>query len=172
MQKIISIPFKLIEILLVVGLAAMSLMVFLNVVLRYAFSSGIPFSVEISRLIFVWLIFLGAILALKEGAHLSVDSLVRRLPRGPRLACFWLSRGLMLWCCWLLWQGSWVQTVINWNNLAPISGISVGTMYAAGLVAAAFMAVIIAGDIWRSLRDWLSGRADAGLPAEHPAGVD
>ena len=172
MQKIANLPFKLMEILLVVGIAAMSLMVFLNVVLRYAFSSGIPFSVEVSRLIFVWIIFLGAILALKEGAHLSVDSLIRWLPRGPRLACFWVSRALMLWCCWLLWQGSWVQTVINWNNLAPISGISVGTMYAAGLVAAAFMGLIILADIWRTIQDMRAGRADAGLPPEHAAGAD
>lgn len=172
MQKFANLPFKLIEILLVVGIAAMSLMVFMNVVLRYAFSSGIPFSVEVSRLIFVWIIFLGAIVALKEGAHLSVDALVRSLPRGPRLACFWVSRALMLWCCWLLWQGSWVQTVINWNNLAPISGISVGTMYAAGLVAAAFMGLIILGDMWRTIQDVRAGRPDAGLPREHAPGAD
>lgn len=172
MQRLVNLLFKLIEVLLVAGMAVMSLMVFLNVVLRYAFSSGIPFSVEVSRLIFVWLIFLGSILALKEGAHLSVDMLVRSLPRGPRLVCYWVTHGVMLWCCWLLWQGSWVQTVINLNNFAPISGISVGSLYAAGLVAAAFMGAIIIGDVYRSVRGALAGDPDAGLPPSHTAQVD
>ncbi|WP_165933739.1 TRAP transporter small permease [Aquabacter spiritensis] len=154
---------RILEVLIVAGMAAMSAMVFLNVVLRYAFSSGIPFSVEISRLIFVWLIFLGTILALKDGAHLCVDTLVRRLPRVPKFLCYWASHLLMLWCCWLLWEGSWIQTAINWSNAAPISGISVGVMYAAGLVAAAAMGVTLIGNLWRSFADFAGGR---GSPAD------
>ncbi|MDQ0317859.1 TRAP transporter small permease [Amorphus orientalis] len=144
--------FRILEHLLVLGMSVMSLMVLLNVVLRYGFNSGIPFSVEVSRLIFVWVVFVGSVVALKDGAHLSVSWLIDVFPRPVRLACFWVSHLLMLWCCWLLWQGSWVQTVVNLNNYAPISGISVGTMYAAGLFAAAFFALIILRNLWRSIR--------------------
>lgn len=143
---------RLFDHLLVLGMSVMSLMVFWNVVLRYGFNSGIPFSVEVSRLIFVWIAFVGAVAALAQGAHMSVDTLVARLPKPARIACFLVAHGLMLWICVLLWQGSWSQTMLNWNNRAPISGISMGLMYAAGLVASACMGLILLVNLWRALR--------------------
>ena len=147
--------FKVFEVLIVVGMTVMSLLVFLNVVLRYGFSSGIPFSVEVSRVILVWIIFLGASVAMAKGAHISVDTLVARLPRKVRFACFLVSYGLMLWCCWLLGKGSWLLTNIEWNNRAALSGLPVGLTYAAGLVAAIAMALCLLLGLWRSLRGTL-----------------
>ena len=46
-------------------LALMVVMVFGNVVLRYGFNSGITVSEELSRWLFVWMTFLGAIVALR-----------------------------------------------------------------------------------------------------------
>ena len=60
----------------------MVVLVFGNVVLRYAFNSGITVSEELSRWLFVWLTFLGAIVALREHGHLGTEVLVSRL--GPR----------------------------------------------------------------------------------------
>ena len=57
-------------------LAIMVVLVFGNVVLRYAFNSGIAVSEEVSRWLFVWLCFMGAVAALKEGGHLGTDMLV------------------------------------------------------------------------------------------------
>src|SRR5262249_51169519 len=58
-------------------LALMVVLVFGNVVLRYGFNSGIAISEEISRYLFIWLTFLGAIVAVHEHEHLGVDTLVR-----------------------------------------------------------------------------------------------
>ena len=144
--------FKIFDVLVVVGMAVISLLIFANVVLRYGFSSGIPFAVEVSRVILVWVIFLGSVVALAKGAHLGVDSLVVRLPRTARFVCFLVSYGLMLWCCWLLARGSWSLTLIEWNNVQALSGIPVGAFYAAAFAAAILMAVILIVDLWRSLR--------------------
>ena len=54
----------------------MVVLVFGNVVLRYGFNSGITVSEELSRWLFVWLTFLGAIVALREHGHLGTDMLV------------------------------------------------------------------------------------------------
>jgi TRAP-type transport system small permease protein len=143
---------KIFDHLLVLGMSVMCLMVFWNVVLRYGFNSGIPFSVEVSRLIFVWIVFIGSVTALAQGAHMGVNTLVASLPKPLRVGSFLVAHGLMLWICWLLWQGSWSQTMINWNNRAPISGISVGLMYAAGLMASACMALVLLHNLWRSIR--------------------
>jgi len=144
--------FKVFDALVVLGMAVISILIFTNVVLRYGFSSGIPFAVEVSRVVLVWVIFLGSVVALAKGAHLGVESLVVRLPRRARFVCFLVSYGLMLWCCWLLARGSWSLTVIEWDNVEALSGIPVGAIYAAGLAAAILMALVLLIDLWRSLR--------------------
>ncbi|MEO5883317.1 MAG: TRAP transporter small permease subunit, partial [Caldimonas sp.] len=45
-------------------LATMVVLVFGNVVLRYGFNSGITASEELSRFLFVWLTFMGAVVGL------------------------------------------------------------------------------------------------------------
>ncbi len=156
--------FAIFDYLLVAGMAVMGLLVFINVALRYLLNSGLPFSVEVSRLVFVWVVFLGTIVALRDGSHLTVDAIVKRLPRPLAYVCFFFTHGIMLWCCWLLWQGSWIQTQVNLTNYSPISGISVGTMYAAGLVTAVAFAFIFAQRIWRALRGTLP-HDEAGTPS-------
>jgi TRAP-type C4-dicarboxylate transport system permease small subunit len=166
--------FKAFDVFVVLGMAVMSMLVFMNVVLRYGFSSGIPFAVEVSRVILVWVIFLGSVAALAKGAHLGVESLVVRLPRRARIVCFLVSYGLMLWCCWLLGVGSWALTVIEWGNVQALSGIPVGAIYLAGLVAAILMALLLLLDLWRSLRGilpapWSGAEHVEPLPVVPPA---
>ncbi len=119
MSSPLQVIFKAFDVFVVVGMAVISFLIFTNVVLRYGFSSGIPFAVEVSRTVLVWVIFMGSVVALAKGAHLGVDSVVVRLPRKARLVCFVVSYGLMLWCCWLLAKGSWALTVIEWGNVRP-----------------------------------------------------
>jgi TRAP-type transport system small permease protein len=123
-----------IKIIMAALLAAMVVLVFGNVVLRYLFNSGIAVSEEVSRWLFVWMVFLGAIVGLREHAHLGVDSLVKMLPPIGRKICFVASHGLMLYAAMLLTEGAWKQTVLNWDTTAPASGLSVGLFYASGLV--------------------------------------
>src|SRR5438552_17335021 len=104
----------------------MVVLVFTNVVLRYLFNSGIATSEELSRWLLVWLTFLGAVVAMREHAHLGVDSLVRMLPAYGKRICFIVSYVLMLFADWLLLSGSWRQTIINLDDRAPATGLSHG----------------------------------------------
>lgn len=137
-------------------LALMVIMVFANVVLRYAFNSGITVTEEVSRWLFVWMIFLGAIVAVREHAHLGTDVLVRRLPVWGKKLCLVLSHGLMLFATWLLLSGSWQQTVVNWDVRAPTSGASVAIFYIVGVVFAVSAIVFFLHDLWRALSGQLS----------------
>jgi TRAP-type transport system small permease protein len=131
-------------------LAAMVVLVFGNVVLRYAFNTGIAASEELSRWLLVWLTFLGAIVALRRHAHLGVDTLVRALPAKGRQFCFVVSHSLMLYADWLLTAGSWKQTVITFADEAPATGLSVGLyFYASGVVFGVSAAVILVHDLVR-----------------------
>jgi TRAP-type C4-dicarboxylate transport system permease small subunit len=149
MGKIVEGYFHLLKFLIVLCLALMVILVFGNVVLRYGFNTGITISEELSRWFFVYVTFLGAIVAMREHAHLGVDSLVRRLSPNGKKICFIVSQLLMLFATWLFLQGSWLQTNINLHNSAPVSGLSVGIVYAAGIIFSVSVLLILLGDLYR-----------------------
>jgi TRAP-type transport system small permease protein len=132
-------------------LAVMVVLVFGNVVLRYGFNSGITVSEELSRYLFIWLTFLGAIVAMHEHAHLGVDSLVNALPRAGKLFCVVVSDLLMLVAVGMLFRGSWKQTLINIPTRSPVSEVSLALIYVAGLVCSVLMAVLILRNLYKVL---------------------
>ena len=142
---------KLLDVLIALCLAVMVVMVFGNVVLRYIFNSGIAVSEELSRWLFVWMTFLGAIVALKEHGHLGTDMLVSRLPRGGKIACLLASQVLMLGVTAMLFQGSLAQVRINLEVEAPVTGWSMAVVYASGLVFAVPAALLLLNEMWRTL---------------------
>jgi TRAP-type C4-dicarboxylate transport system permease small subunit len=156
LNRIVDLYFKLLEALLVVCLGAMVLMVLGNVILRYGFNSGITASEELSRFLFVWLTFVGAVVGLREGAHLGVDTLVRKLPVLGRRLCFVASESLMLLCCVLFFVGTWRQHDINMGNLSPVTEIPMEWVFGVAYLSAGSMAVIIAARLLRLLTGNLS----------------
>ena len=143
---------RLLEGLIALMLAVMVVLVFGNVVLRYGFDSGITVSEEVSRWLFVWLTFMGALLALRDEEHLGSDFLVSRLgPRGRR-ACRVLGQLAMLGVCAILLHGALAQMRINADVRAPVTGASVGIFYAAGVVFAVGAALLLVRQLVRTLR--------------------
>jgi TRAP-type transport system small permease protein len=139
------------EALMAAMLAIMVVMVFGNVVLRYGFNSGIVVSEEAARFLFVWLTFIGAIVAMRENAHLGVDSLVRMANTQGKKWMFGISSVLMLGCCVLLFIGSYKQTVINWTVPSAVLEVPQALLYGIGMVAAAGIGFIIAVNLYKLL---------------------
>lgn len=142
MHTIIDKFFKLLEFLVVACLVAMVIMVFGNVVLRYGFNSGISISDEMSRYCFIWLTYIGAMVAMREKGHLGVDTLVRRLSLPGKKVCFFLSEVLMLGCNLLFFWGTWQMHELQVTNISPVLGISMIWIFGIGYVTAAVMAVM------------------------------
>jgi TRAP-type C4-dicarboxylate transport system permease small subunit len=142
---------RLLEGVIAACLAVMVALVFGNVVLRYAFNSGIAVSEELSRWLFVWLTFLGGVVGLREHAHLGTDLLVGRLGPGGKKACLVVGYALMLLICAMLFSGSLEQTKINWDVTAPSSGASMAWFYSVGLVFSVSAAVVLLADLWKLL---------------------
>jgi TRAP-type C4-dicarboxylate transport system permease small subunit len=120
------------------------------VVLRYAFNSGISVSEEVSRWLFIWVTFLGAIVAMREHGHLGTDLLVSRLPVAGKKVCLVVGQLLMLYITWLLFDGSLTQARINWDVAAPVTGAPMAIVYSAGIVFAVSAAVLLLTEIWRT----------------------
>jgi TRAP-type C4-dicarboxylate transport system permease small subunit len=162
LQKIIDACCRLLAYLIGALLAAMVVMVFGNVVMRYAFNSGFSVSEELSRWMFVWLVFMGAVVVQRERGHLGTDMVVSRLgSKGKRIA-MGLSLLLMLFCTWLVFKGSYEQTLINWETTSAVMEVSVSYFYASGVAFSVLVGVILLNDLWRLLSGQV-GEADLSL---------
>ncbi|MDO5624095.1 MAG: TRAP transporter small permease [Pseudomonadota bacterium] len=149
---------KTVEWLLVLLLGLMVVLVFGNVVLRYGFNSGLVFSEEVSRFIFMWLTLLGALLALHQRSHLGMTSVIAALPIQGRRVLRFVSDLIMLGCCVLLAWGTWQQVVLAMVDRAPVTGIPMGLVFSALLVCSVGMAAILLHGLWR--------QATGRMPAE------
>lgn len=139
------------EILIVVCLAVMGVLVFGNVVLRYAFNSGIAISEELSRLLFVWLIFMGAVLASAQRIHIGFDTLQRRLGRRTRRVVQVGNGILILIGCAIFIVGGWSQARINLGNVYPVMGISYAWLYGVAVVFGVALIFPVCNNIRRAL---------------------
>ena len=105
-------------------LGVMAVAVFINVVLRYGFGSGIAASEELSRLLFVWMVFIGATAAYPAGEHMAFTSLVGLLRDRPAamLAMTLLIRVLVVLACGLVAWGAWQQVVVGMDSHEVVLG--------------------------------------------------
>ncbi len=148
MERIADLYCKVLCALMALALFVMVVLVFGNVVLRYAFNSGITVSEELGRWLFVWVTFMGAVVALREHAHLGTDALVARLPPRGKKVCLVVGHLIMIYICWLIYQGSMAQTKINMEVLAPSSQLPLAIVYAAGVFFAVSGGVMLVLDLW------------------------
>ena len=152
MKTLSDLFFRLVECLLVVMLSAMVIMVFGNVVLRYGFNDSIISSEELSRFLFIWITFLGAIVTLRENAHLGVDTVVRKLGlRGKKTAAI-VSNLMMIGCCALMFYGTFKQHGINASTRSAVTEIPMIWVYGVGYVASIAMTLILLGKLLRLVR--------------------
>ncbi|PLT30624.1 TRAP transporter small permease [Peribacillus deserti] len=149
MAKITRFLEQLLNIIMAAALAIMVVLVFGNVVLRYFFNSGITWSEEMSRYLFVWLTFLGSIGAYQNKEHLGVDMMVKRLPRHVKRFVLVVSDLLIIFVLVLLLDGSWKMTLMNIDSVTPAVGMPLALVYGTGLVVAVSMAIITINNIYR-----------------------
>jgi len=147
---------RLLEGVIAIFLAIMVVLVFGNVVLRYGFNSGITASEEVSRWLFVWTIFLGAVVGLKEHAHLGSDMLVSRLSVTGKKVMLVVGHVLMLYITWLFFSGSWQQAMINLDTEAAVTGASMSIFYFSGVVYSVLAGVLILLELIMALTGQLS----------------
>ena len=145
-QQFIDSFCKVLNVVIALCLAVMVVLVFGNVVMRYAFNSGITMSEELSRWLFVWMTFLGAIVALKEHGHLGTDMLVGRLGSVGKKICMGISQLLMLFVCVLLFKGAYEQAVIKWTSTSAVMEVSLSWVYFPGIIFAVLGGLLIALD--------------------------
>ena len=145
----VDLLFKGVEGLLAAMLLMMLAMVLGNVILRYGFGTGIVASEELSRTMFVWITFIGAVVATREGTHLGVDSMVAHLPHRGRVVCAGLSELIILGCCVLIFWGTWRQHEVNATTASLVTGMPLIWIFGVGYVASVGIGVLALHKLWR-----------------------
>jgi TRAP-type C4-dicarboxylate transport system permease small subunit len=125
-------------------LAVMAGAVFVNVVLRYGFGSGIAASEELSRLLFVWMVFIGATAAYPMGEHLAFTSLLLPLRHKPRAlrAMSRLIHALVMVATGLVAWGAWQQVLVGLGGKSPVIGYSMALLPLPALLCAGVICVL------------------------------
>ena len=112
------------QVLMAACLGVMAVAVFFNVVLRYGFGSGIAASEELSRLLFVWMVFIGATAAYPAGEHMAFTSFIASLRHHPKTiqALTILIRSLVIVSCVMLGRGAWQQVEVGFASNSVVLG--------------------------------------------------
>ncbi len=156
MQQAINGFYRFLELLLVILLAGMVIMVFGNVTLRYVFNSGWTVSEEFSRFFFVWLTFVGAVVAFREYSHMGIETLVVRLSRKGRLLCLVVGNLIIMGCSFIFAWGALEQLEINASMRAPVSGMPLSWVYGIGIFTGGAMFVVAGYRCWTALTGRMS----------------
>ncbi|RSK55172.1 TRAP transporter small permease [Bacillus canaveralius] len=144
MSKVLKVLNGILNSVIVIILVGMVGLVFINVVLRYAFDSGITWSEELSRYLFVWLVFLGAVVAARDKSHLGVDILTANVPRKVQKVLSLVANTLVIFVLILFIDGLFKMINLNSMISGPATGIPVAFFYLAGVVFAVLMIAITA----------------------------
>lgn len=129
MQKITNILQKAVDLGVIISLGLLSIIISLEVFSRYFFNLPLPWSMDVNRMLFVYLIFLGAVAGVREKAHLSIDIVTQKF--SAKFKAYWdifINLIILIFLATLFIAGinfSWVNIV----QLTPYLRISISYYY-------------------------------------------
>ena len=98
---------KVEETLIAFFLGAMTMLTFINVIMRYLFNDNILWALELTVFMFAWMVLVGASYGVKKHFHIGVDVVINLAPEGGRKVLALLAVGCCLVFSVLLLIGSW-----------------------------------------------------------------
>lgn len=149
-------------------IAAMTVVIMVQVVSRYVFNSPISWSEELSKSLMVWATFLVAPWALRHGANVSIDMFSEALPFRLNAAISLLLTALTMWIVFVLLGESLALVERGMTSRAPTLPILTGYIYAIVPVSFAAMLGVGAEMFLRRLSELLDGKLSPDAPDRQP----
>ena len=116
---------------LILTLAAMSVIIFTNVVLRYTTSQSIEWAEEVARHMMIWLTFIGCGPVLRYGGHIAIDNLQDALPRRiSQILRVLIALLIAAFCLFSIWFGLEYMDRTQYQS-TPATQISFAWIYMA-----------------------------------------
>ncbi|MCC8025194.1 MAG: TRAP transporter small permease [Clostridium sp.] len=130
----------------------MVLFVFLNVVLRTVFNSGLTWSEELARYLFVYVTYIGAISAMRSNAHLGVDTLLSRVKPRTQRVMYVMSQALIAVIMCILVRGAYKMVLQNTQSKTAALGIPYSVLYFGGIITGISIAILAASNILYAIK--------------------
>ena len=132
----------------VVALTVMLTLVFSNVVLRYAFDSGIAAAEEIARISFIWCTFVGAVIALQQNAHIGIAGVRPFLSPVLQRVLDVVAIAVLVVVSVIMLIGSVEFLIGNLGGKTPILEIPIAVAFTALVVSALGMTLVFMARLW------------------------
>lgn len=114
----------------ILAMAVLTGVIFLQVVLRYGFNSSVDWGWEVPRLCFIGTVFLALPLGLKSGAHVAINFLLSRVGERGRVPLVALQTALSILLMGIVAVFGLGLTLDLWDQMMPTLNLSIGVFYA------------------------------------------
>lgn len=141
----------LVKFLIAIMAAILVIVVFSNVLGRYFFNFALAWSEEAARFLFIWLSFLGAILANAHSEHMHLDLFVKWMPKKIGKGMLIISNLIVLIILGLLVDGGATMVVQNYNWQTSAMEISYGLVYSIAPISCIIMILQVLARLYRVL---------------------
>jgi TRAP-type C4-dicarboxylate transport system permease small subunit len=126
--------------------------VFLQVLIRFVFKYPLPWTEEIARIAFVYCIFVGATIAVRENSHLQVDFLLVILPKKVARVLVFLGMLLVgVFLIFVTWQGV-VLVLATGVQMSPVMQVPFRYLYLILPVSGAIMLLYLVANMLALIR--------------------
>ncbi|NBK22134.1 MAG: TRAP transporter small permease [Spirochaetia bacterium] len=159
LKKVLDSVFVWVLKLAMVLLVAMVVLVFLNVVLRYGFSSGIRWSEEISLVIVIWFTFIAMALGVKESLHINVDILPKKLPKAFFISLDCIRDLLVILIGGIMIYYGWKLTLNGARSSLPATNIPNSINYVVLPIAGVFIGLYAIIHLYEDILKFKGGKA-------------
>ena len=152
MSRIVASVIRMVRWALVSIFSLMIAVTFAQVIFRYVLRSPLPWSEELARYCFVWIVFLGATLGLERGVHIGVDILTILLPGRVQRWLAAINEVLILAFVLLIILASISVVDANRLQFSPALGLQMAKVYLAIPLGMAVMALLLLGKMVEAFR--------------------
>lgn len=131
------------EAVICILLVLTTLLVFVDVVMRFGFNTGFMWSQELTLHMSAWFVLFGASYGLKVGSHIGMDAFIKLFPRGMRRILSAIAAILATIYCCLIFYGSWIYLAKMKMIGIELEDIPIPAWLAHGMLVVGFAFLII-----------------------------
>ena len=128
-----------------------TVLVVINIILRYIFYSGLVWSEEVATGCFVWSVFIGAVAVFKHRGHVGVDIIVKKLPAGLHKAVVLITDIILVGLNGYMAYLSVLYISKSYTKMTPVLGISSVYISSSVLIAFVLMTLYSIKFVWQDI---------------------
>ncbi|MEJ2452950.1 MAG: TRAP transporter small permease [Candidatus Thiodiazotropha sp.] len=140
-------------------LVAMTLLVFVEVVMRFVFDSGFLWAQELTLHLSAWFVLFGVSYGLKVGAHIGVDAFIKKLPEIGQRVFSVIAVLLSLAYCGLFIYGSWIYLAKMKKIQIELEDLPIQTWIAHSIlvIGLVFLSIRLLQLLWHIIKGDVTG---------------